>query len=54
MRASSNPPQTSSSAVLTISMEVGFRAVSTFNAAFKRETGVSPAEYRNTHLDAGR
>ncbi len=41
-----NPSQT----VLTISMEVGFRAVSTFNAAFKRETGVSPVEYRNSHL----
>ncbi len=45
-----NPSQT----VLTISMEVGFRAISTFNAAFKRETGLSPVEYRNTHLGAGR
>ena len=41
-----NPNQT----VLTISMEVGFRSCSTFNAAFKRETGLSPVEYRKTHL----
>lgn len=41
-----DPTQT----VLTISMEVGFRSSSTFNAAFRQETGLSPIEYRKTHL----
>ena len=38
-----------SSSVLAISLEVGFRSQSTFYAAFKAETGVSPGDYRKRH-----
>lgn len=41
-----NPEQTA----LTVSMEVGFRSYSTFNSAFKQDTGLSPVEYRKKHL----
>lgn len=44
-----NPSQT----ILTISMEVGFKAISTFNAAFKKETGLSPVEFRKRELQSG-
>lgn len=37
--------------VLTISMEVGFRSNSTFNSSFKKETGLSPVEYRKSNIN---
>ncbi len=35
--------------ILTISMDVGFRSASTFNSSFKKETGLSPMEYRKSY-----
>lgn len=32
--------------ILTLSMDVGYRSLATFNRAFKELTGVSPSEYR--------
>lgn len=36
--------------VLSIALEVGYRSQSTFYAAFKQETGLSPGEYRDLGL----
>ncbi|MEM6326636.1 MAG: helix-turn-helix transcriptional regulator [Bacteroidota bacterium] len=35
--------------VLAIGMEAGFKAKSSFNAAFKRHTGMTPSQYRQRH-----
>lgn len=36
--------------ILTISLDAGFRSTSTFNSTFKKEEGLSPMEYRKSHL----
>jgi two-component system, response regulator YesN len=41
---------TTSSAIATISNEVGFREVSYFNRAFKQSVGCTPGEFRRTHF----
>ncbi|NNF59357.1 MAG: helix-turn-helix transcriptional regulator [Rhodothermaceae bacterium] len=38
--------------VLAIGMEAGFNAKSSFNAAFKRHTGMTPSQYRERHHEA--
>ncbi len=38
--------------VLAIGMEAGFNAKSSFNAAFKRYTGMTPSQYRERHSEA--
>ncbi|GMG87204.1 helix-turn-helix domain-containing protein [Biformimicrobium ophioploci] len=37
--------------VLSIALDVGYRSISPFNAAFKRRHGVTPTEYRRRHLE---
>jgi AraC-like DNA-binding protein len=39
-------PRSAARAILEIAMECGFGSKSAFNEAFKRETGMSPSEYR--------
>lgn len=39
------------SSIIDIAMECGFGAKSTFNSAFRRETGFTPSEFRKQHLD---
>lgn len=36
--------------VLTVAMELGYNSLSTFNRAFRNETGTTPSEYRRTAL----
>ncbi|MFC3092799.1 AraC family transcriptional regulator [Alteromonas sediminis] len=36
--------------VLTLALESGFRSLSSFNKAFKATHGMTPTEYRHTHL----
>lgn len=38
--------------VLAIGLEAGFNAKSSFNAAFKRTTGMTPSQYRQRHAEA--
>ncbi|WP_237058122.1 helix-turn-helix transcriptional regulator [Microbulbifer sediminum] len=38
--------------VLTIALDIGYRSLSPFNAAFKRRHSQTPTEYRRTHLPA--
>ena len=38
--------------VLAIGMEAGFNAKSSFNAAFKRHTGMTPSQFRQRHAEA--
>ncbi|MEM9663967.1 MAG: helix-turn-helix transcriptional regulator [Bacteroidota bacterium] len=40
--------------VLAIGLEAGFNAKSSFNAAFKRHTGMNPSQYRRRHEEAVR
>ncbi|MEM7366395.1 MAG: helix-turn-helix domain-containing protein, partial [Pseudomonadota bacterium] len=37
-----------SQSVLSVSLEVGFRSQSTFYAAFREVTGLSPGDYRKS------
>ncbi len=37
-------------AVLTIALDVGFRSISSFNAAFRAQYGKTPTEYRSSRL----
>jgi len=36
--------------ILALALEAGFNSKSTFNHIFKKQTGLSPSEYRKTHL----
>ncbi|WP_412060691.1 helix-turn-helix domain-containing protein [Rubrivirga sp. IMCC45206] len=38
--------------VLAIGLDAGFNAKSSFNAAFKRTTGMTPSQYRQRHTEA--
>jgi AraC-like DNA-binding protein len=38
--------------VASIAEDVGFRSESAFSRSFKKETGLSPAEWRRTNSDA--
>ena len=44
-------PKESQFVVLKIAHDVGFNSKSTFNTAFKKFTGMSPSQYRETHLE---
>jgi len=46
-------PAFASWTVLAVGMEAGFNAKSSFNAAFKRATGMTPSQYRARHLPDG-
>jgi|GEM_PF-1693231 len=46
-------PKESQFVVLKIGYDVGFNSKSTFNAAFKKFTGLSPSEYREKHEGQG-
>ena len=39
----------SSTPVLTLALESGFRSLSSFNKAFKSTHGITPTEYRKKH-----
>jgi AraC-like DNA-binding protein len=46
-------PTYASWTVLAVGMEAGFNAKSSYNAVFKRATGMTPSQYRARHLPAG-
>ena len=37
--------------ILTIALDAGFGSIGPFNRAFKAHTGLTPSEYRRSHLD---
>lgn len=38
--------------IIEVAYQVGFNNKVSFNAAFKKQTGVTPTEYRKQHLNA--
>ena len=53
-RARLERPSSDSVTLLAIAQESGFRSKSTFNAAFKERTGLTPSEYRRRARDTDR
>ncbi|MEM6544370.1 MAG: helix-turn-helix domain-containing protein [Pseudomonadota bacterium] len=44
-------PEQADTQVLVIALEAGFRSLSSFNKAFRSAQGMTPTEFRRTHLD---
>ena len=47
-RAQQKITQEADKKILAIALECGFTSLSTFNQAFKKNTGLNPSEYRST------
>lgn len=50
MKALLDDPSRHKDSILAIAYECGFNSKSSFNTLFKKETGMTPSEYRNRHL----
>ncbi|MBX9856075.1 MAG: AraC family transcriptional regulator [Gemmatimonadaceae bacterium] len=46
-------PDDAHRAVLTLALDAGFASKSTFNAVFRRQTGVTPSAWREAHVPPG-
>jgi AraC-like DNA-binding protein len=50
MKRRLSDPKVKSETILTLALDVGFNSKATFNAVFKKYTGLTPQQFRRQNL----